>query len=721
MDAREHATAQPPRIMPRGLLLAVAPADDLTVLHASTNTRVGLGQSAEQVIGRPLREVLGPAAAREVMMRLEHWTSPSERMHFETTAITAHGSRPFHVSLHRPPGAEFHQLIVELEPVATGPRVPYARIQAALRGMNVMLAASQTSADACRVIAAQVRAVAQADQVSVLRIELDGTGTVVASDQRAGIESFTGERLPAAHAAVFVDAASKANPVHLIDDIRREPVEVVPGTGLDLRAADLAWAQDDEIEYMEHMGVSGVFVIHLEGLHGTWGAVLARTYRTSLRPPYPVRMAAYEAAAAMTRRLAELLAQEDAVAFRHTERVVAAVERAVFAHAGVPGAELYEIPEFVHLVDADGVFSLAEGNVHSPGPIPVNLLAMTEYMRDQPYGVIQHTSLRDEAPELAALMPQVAGVLMLHQPLGFTAWWRSAANVPALPGTGHAPNDSHRARREWRAATAHLSTPWSSADVRAVAMVDQAIDRAISDRTQHLITSSERLQRSLLPDRLPQPAGWAVDAAYLPSSGGPIGGDWYDSSILPDGRLMVLVGDVVGHGLSAAIAMAQLSGMLRGFLVEGKTPDIALATLDRVVDWTMPDVLATVMVIVVDVLTGECHAASAGHLPPLVIGPDGSADFLDVPPGPPVGAAGTQPAATRFRIEQGAALVGYTDGLVESRTVTLEAGMAALVGAWGALGADDPSPAASLVAAVELADGNDDVCALVLRRARGSV
>ena len=184
---------------------------------------------------------------------------------------------------------------------------------------------------------------------------------------------------------------------------------------------------------------------------------------------------------------------------------------------------------------------------------------------------------------------------------------------------------------------------------------------------------AETLQRSLLPERLPQIEGIELAARYLPGArGAAIGGDWYDVLERPDGRVALVVGDVVGHGLRAAATMGQLRNAFRAYGLVESSPSEVVARINRLVMSGVDEVMATVLYLVLDRETGELSFTAAGHPPPLVLSPDGP-HFLEGGRSVPIGAS--DPAVFREAsavLPPGSSLLLYTDGLVERRDEGLD-------------------------------------------------
>jgi anti-sigma regulatory factor (Ser/Thr protein kinase) len=199
----------------------------------------------------------------------------------------------------------------------------------------------------------------------------------------------------------------------------------------------------------------------------------------------------------------------------------------------------------------------------------------------------------------------------------------------------------------------------------AAARAAPGIERArLYTALEHEHRSAMLLQRSLLPKKLISVIGINAAARYLPASD-EVGGDWYDVFELPGGHLGVAIGDVVGHGLPAAALMGQLRTALHAYAIAGNPPGHTLELVDRFLQ-SMPDYgMATAAYAVLDPETGAVSLACAGHLPPLVIGPDGGR-IIDLEPSAPLGALsfGHRPDY-EDHLEVGETLVLYTDGLVE--------------------------------------------------------
>jgi serine phosphatase RsbU (regulator of sigma subunit) len=208
--------------------------------------------------------------------------------------------------------------------------------------------------------------------------------------------------------------------------------------------------------------------------------------------------------------------------------------------------------------------------------------------------------------------------------------------------------------------------------------------RLVADRaslaTQARLSQLDRaaalaLQRSLLPARPPVVAGLDVAARYIPGGQVGIGGDWYDVFSLPSGHVGVVIGDVAGSGLRAAVVMGRIRSALRAYALETDDPADVLTRLDRKIQLFEPDAMATAVYAVIDPTRTTARMSLAGHLPPILVDADGAARVLEATADLPLGA---HPGATRrvttCELPSGSTLLLYTDGLIERRGRPLQFG-----------------------------------------------
>jgi serine phosphatase RsbU (regulator of sigma subunit)/anti-sigma regulatory factor (Ser/Thr protein kinase) len=203
----------------------------------------------------------------------------------------------------------------------------------------------------------------------------------------------------------------------------------------------------------------------------------------------------------------------------------------------------------------------------------------------------------------------------------------------------------------------------------------QALDRASHFETEQTI--AETLQRSVLPLSLPRVEGVQLAARYLPGTAElDVGGDWFDAIPLRDGRLGLVVGDVVGKGVQAAATMAQLRNALRAFSLDRMKPSSTMARLNRLSEEVVDTAFATIVYAVFDPVASVCRITSAGHPPPLLALPDGTVELIEGGRGLPLGAGpDTKYPQAVVELPVGSVLLLYTDGLVERRGRPIDVGL----------------------------------------------
>ncbi|MEV5984604.1 SpoIIE family protein phosphatase [Streptomyces sp. NPDC052051] len=268
--------------------------------------------------------------------------------------------------------------------------------------------------------------------------------------------------------------------------------------------------------------------------------------------------------------------------------------------------------------------------------------------------------------------------------------------------------------------------------VELAARAAVCIDNARLYRREH-----ERaliLQRSLLPPGDPEASGLDIACRYLPGNAATeVGGDWFDVIELPGHRTALVVGDVMGRGLRAAVAMGELRTAVRTLALLDLEPAEVLSALDEIArglgapseagrtsrqprDAELSEVyLATCVYAVYDPVTRHITFANAGHLPPVLVEPGESALMLDVPPGMPLGVGGEPFEEVEVELPEGALLALYTDGLVESRDHPLDEGLQAFVGALTDSNRPLEDVCDHVLTALDTHHGEDDIALLMAR------
>ncbi|WP_055588925.1 PP2C family protein-serine/threonine phosphatase [Streptacidiphilus griseoplanus] len=271
--------------------------------------------------------------------------------------------------------------------------------------------------------------------------------------------------------------------------------------------------------------------------------------------------------------------------------------------------------------------------------------------------------------------------------------------------------------------------PLGPMDLTLVEDLTHRIALAVDNARLHSETShiAERLQRSLLPD-LPRKEHLQISARYQPSrASAEVGGDWYDSFTLPNSDTTLIIGDVSGHDLRAAVTMSQLRNMLRGIACDRQEPpgvilhrlDLAHVTLDAQAATTDAQATATCVYALLKGPPGgpwDLHWASAGHLPPLLITPGGDTRYLEEAHGLLLGVDPQSPRSSAATpLPTGCTVLLYTDGLIERRGESLDQGLTRLRRHAAAFAREPVDVMCDGLVAALAAEAADDVALLAVR------
>jgi serine phosphatase RsbU (regulator of sigma subunit) len=258
---------------------------------------------------------------------------------------------------------------------------------------------------------------------------------------------------------------------------------------------------------------------------------------------------------------------------------------------------------------------------------------------------------------------------------------------------------------------------FTSDDLETLQLVADRASLATQARLSRLDRAAAlALQHSLLPARPHAVTGLDVAARYVPGAEVGVGGDWYDLFELPSGHIGIVIGDVAGSGLHAAVVMGRIRSALRAYALEVDDPADVLTRLDRKVQLFEPDAMATVLYAVLDPDLCNLTLSNAGHLPPVVVTPDQPAALLQIEPNLPIGAYRNAPRHnSHASLSRGGCLFLYTDGLVERHDRPLLTGIDTLLRALECVSADTMCTAA-MDALLNDDTATDDVAILAVRR-----
>jgi phosphoserine phosphatase RsbU/P len=250
-------------------------------------------------------------------------------------------------------------------------------------------------------------------------------------------------------------------------------------------------------------------------------------------------------------------------------------------------------------------------------------------------------------------------------------------------------------------------------------LLQLAADRAAA-AVQSMTAQADRLaatalQRSLVPATLPVMPGAEMAARYIPGSGA-VGGDWYDVFTLASGEMCLVIGDVAGSGLPAAVIMGRMRSALRAYALETRDPAEVLDRLDHKMQHFEAEAMATVLYAVIDPGLDRMNVCLAGHFPPVIAYPGQPAELASIPTDLMIGIADrARRPATMVPIPPGALLCFYTDGLIERRGEPIDEGLARLCRAVTAQPAE-AACAAVMQALVGSEPARDDIALLMVRR-----
>ncbi|MDX6356719.1 MAG: hypothetical protein QOF98_3622, partial [Streptomyces sp.] len=355
------------------------------------------------------------------------------------------------------------------------------------------------------------------------------------------------------------------------------------------------------------------------------------------------------------------------------------VRRVAIAHQGAPGAWETALPEGELLtLAADGIVPRLGDPVLVPVVDPVLAPGIAHDL-----GV----------PAIGPLLP---GHSLIVAPL--TARGTVLGRVCFLRGPGRRPFDVRDA------ATA----------TEVVARGAVHIDNARLHRQESRAATT--LQRSMMPTKPPRLPGVRIAHHYMPGDRqAQVGGDWFDAIQLPGGRVALIVGDVMGHGLQAAAVMGQFRTAVITMAALDLPPAQLLRHLDNLAHRLGSEHLATCVYAVYDPILRILTLANAGHIPPVLTGFDGRGELLEIPGGAPIGVGGVPFETVEFPVPDGSWLVLCTDGLVEVRGQGIDAGLAALCATVIEPEQTPEDVCAQILGRLHSEDRRDDVALLVAR------
>ncbi|WP_051469099.1 SpoIIE family protein phosphatase [Mycolicibacterium tusciae] len=719
----------PGLVQPRGVL-AVLREPDFEVRQVSANVLDLLGRSVDDVLGRHLSFLIGADEAARVEQAASAPGDLRQRNPLECTIDVAGQPRAFDAILHREPGGV---LLLEVE-IAYGARpFTFPNTYLAVRSSVDELNRATTLTELYDGTARAVRELTGFDRVMVYRYDEDYNGEVVAEAKREELNSFLGLHYPSTDIPAQARALYEKSWLRLIDDVGYTPAPLVPaadperGVPTDLTHATLRSVSPIHIEYLQNMGVHASMSISLLRQGRLWGLIACHHYAGPHLPPFGTRVAAEFLGSTLSLRLVDQFEDEQLHRRLAAQAVLGKLTAATLDDGDALTAVLLGTPSLLDLVPADGVVVNIGGEYGVLGsvPSPEIVAAVAKWALDAGDEIASSESLSGELD--LDLDPQVvSGALAINLPDGQYAIWFRGEVLRSVDWGGDPHNKAiavsegdglrlspRKSFDRWREIVDRCCEPWAPTERESAEALRRHLVESLYRRTRGALRVAETLQRSLLPSTIPTLEGWQLSAHYEPAVGGRVGGDWYDAFELRDGRLIVLIGDVAGHGMTAAGTMAQVRNTLRAYLFTGAAPAEALNQLNDFCMHMVPRAFVTVIVARVDLGTGYVEAACAGHLIPYVTQRGASAVPAPVRLSPPIGANGMTYEPSTFTIEAGQGLVMFSDGLVERRHEPIDDGIERLA---ETLSHADDSTATWIATAMASSETDDDVTIVTLRR-----
>lgn len=720
----------PGSIQPRGVL-AVVREPQFEVRQVSANVADLLGRPLDSVLGHHLSALMGADQAARVqtaasMMGDLHRRNPVE------CSIEVHGERrEFDAILHREPGGI---LLVELE-VAFGER-PYSfpNTYQAVRSSVAELNQAATLSELYDTTARAVRELTGFDRVMVYRYDEEYNGEVVAESKRDDLNSFLGLHYPSTDIPAQARALYEKSWLRLISDVDYKPAPLVPavdpavGAPQDLTHATLRSVSPIHIEYLQNMGVHASMSISLLRHGRLWGLIACHHYAGPHLPPFGTRVAAEFLGSTLSLRLVDQHEDDQLHKRLDAQAMLTKLTAAFIDHSKPLTSALLGAPDLLDLVPADGAVVDIGGDrqVRGTVPQPEVVAAVVSWARSAGDDIARTDRLARTLPDVAVDAQLAAGALVLNLPDGqYVAWFRREVlrsvdwggdpyNKAIANSEGEGVRLSPRKSFDrWQEVVRERCEPWTATELESADSLRRHLVESLYLRARGALRVAELVQRSLIPKSLPRLKDWQLTAHYEPAAGGRVGGDWYDAFELPDGRLIVVVGDVAGHGVTVAGTMAQLRNALRAQLFAGASPGDAVTQLNDFAVFMLPGAFATVLVARVDLTSGAVEAASAGHLMPFLSTSAPTAIQAPIRLSPPIGVNRAKHTQSTFVIEPGQGLVLYSDGLVERRGEVIDDGIDRLANSLGGVHA---IPASAIWTAMSSGYTDDDVTIVTLHR-----
>lgn len=688
LDACEDEPIRiPGAVQPHGVLLAMDDDDDLRIRTVSANLATFAGlcdppvRDVSTLVGQELRAVIGEGpAARIAEARRERWTVRRE-------VLGLNPDQGLHATLHR----SGDLLVAEVERDRSDINATHAVTRDAALALHQSGTVLGTAAEAARAM----RQLTGFDRVMVYGFDSDWHGEVIAEERREDLNTFLGLHYPSTDIPPQARELYRTNWIRAIADVSYRPVPLVPvvdpasGEPFDLSGAVFRSVSPVHLEYLANMGVTASMSVSIIIDNELWGLVACHHYSGMLLPTPATRSAAEYLGRLVSARIQEAVASE-----RRTRSLglSSIVDRLSDSFARLPGHALRDAlrsheDDIVALTGAGGAIVSLGNEIISLGQVPgPGFVEALEGCWADDADLLVSDRAGERWPELRAYTADAAGILALSitgDRRDSIVWVRPEL-VRTLDWAGDPYEKERRAERPtdrlsprrsfdlWRETIRGRSHAWQEDEISGAYRLAHHLSAALLRRDRDARALADDLQRIMLPERMPEHESVRFDAYYSPDGRGQVGGDWYDVFAPDATTVAMIVGDVTGHGLQAASAMAQARNSLRAYLVDDPDPALALGRLSRMMQRTMRGMFATAAVGVIDTDAARLTLAVAGHPPPVLAG-SGRTAFVDAPPNVLLGYRDVTYEDVVVPLSSGDRIVLYTDGLIETRSDPLDA------------------------------------------------
>jgi chemotaxis family two-component system sensor kinase Cph1 len=671
----------PGSVQPHGSLLGID--RDGRIVVASANSQSILGLDGAALLGQPLELAFGAAFASEVMGATDG----------KVLAVDG-PSGSLDVITRRTDGLR----LLELEPAPAAVVETRSTIYEALRAFHGATTLDDLAAQAVR----SVQELTGFDRVLMYRFDPDWNGEVIAEVVGPDHQQFIGLRFPASDIPPQARALYSRARLRLIPDAEALPSpllalgEVAPEE-IDLSEVSLRAVSPVHLQYLQNMRVTASMSVAVHVGDHLWGLVACHHLTGPLRPSQQVR----DAVDIVGRTTSTILAAFLGEALAQTQvallgRVDAISESLWAQRHRNPDDALGELGvSLTDVFDATGGAVVGGGRIRCVGACPPEHMVADLVVRageSTPRGLcVEELGALDAG--WAKYADVAAGAMVVPVDADADRWlvWfrretRSVVRWGGNPqGKDVATGENGRLRLDPRSSFDEYlelvrgrSAPWTSEERHAAGTLAHRVALVHAERIQRNAETAAVIQRTILLEQFPSIPKVDGAALYRPSSGNPIGGDWYDVFFGREGRAILAIGDVAGHGVEAAATMAQLRHALRAYVLREDTLAEAMSRLNDLMMSLLPTEIATSLLIDLDPINHVVEIVNAGHPPPIIIG-DGEARYVDGERDLLIGVRrGIGYGSTRVRLPPGSTLIAYTDGLIERRTRTIDVGLAEL-------------------------------------------